>query len=331
MRDLFRDRSNGYIESIKRGQAVMSYLNGQMVYGEGSIQERTEKLAVAIESADAVIIGAGAGLSTSVGFTYSGERFERYFFDFAEEYGITDIYSGGFFPFPNDETRWAWWARAIYYNRYIKAPKPVYENLLKVVSGKDYFVVTTNVDHQFQRAGFDKKRLFYTQGDFGLFQSENGKDGITFDNEVWVNRAMEAQGFIRDDSGEFDVPSDKSIKMQIPSELIPVMPTTGGPVTNNLRADGTFVEDGGWRDASARYSDFLRRHENMNVLFLELGVGANTPVIIKFPFWQMAITNKNSTYACVNYGEAFCPAELEDRSICISSDIGDVLETILQF
>ena len=234
MRDLFRDRPNGYIESIKRGQAVMSYLNGQMVYGEGSIQERTEKLAVAIESADAVIIGAGAGLSTSAGFTYSGERFERYFFDFAEEYGITDIYSGGFFPFPNDETRWAWWARAIYYNRYIKAPKPVYENLLKVVSGKDYFVVTTNVDHQFQRAGFDKKRLFYTQGDFGLFQSEDGKDGITFDNEVWVNRAMEAQGFIRDDSGEFDVPSDKSIKMQIPSELIPVMPTTGGPVTNNL-------------------------------------------------------------------------------------------------
>ena len=331
MRDLFRDRPNGYIESIKRGQAVMSYLNGQMVYGEGSIQERTEKLAVAIESADAVIIGAGAGLSTSAGFTYSGERFERYFFDFAEEYGITDIYSGGFFPFPNDETRWAWWARAIYYNRYIKAPKPVYENLLKVVSGKDYFVVTTNVDHQFQRAGFDKKRLFYTQGDFGLFQSEDGKDGITFDNEVWVNRAMEAQGFIRDDSGEFDVPSDKSIKMQILSELIPVMPTTGGPVTNNLRADGTFVEDGGWRDASARYSDFLRRHENMNVLFLELGVGANTPVIIKFPFWQMAIANKNSTYACVNYGEAFCPAELEDRSICISSDIGDVLETILQF
>ena len=331
MRDLFRDRPNGYIESIKRGQAFMSYLNGQMVYGEGSIQERTKKLVAAMDAADAVIIGAGAGLSTSAGFTYSGERFERYFFDFAEEYGITDIYSGGFFPFPNDETRWAWWVRAIYYNRYIKAPKPVYENLLKVVSGKDYFVITTNVDHQFQRAGFDKKRLFYTQGDFGLFQSEDGKNGITFDNEVWVNRAMEAQGFIRDDSGEFDVPSDKSIKMQIPSELIPVMPITGGPVTNNLRTDGSFVEDAGWQAASARYSDFLRRHENMNVLFLELGVGANTPMIIKFPFWQMAITNNNSTYACVNYGEAFCPAELEERSICISSDIGDVIETILQF
>ena len=184
MRDLFRDRPNGYIESIKRGQAVMSYLNGQMVYGEGSIQERTEKLAVAIESADAVIIGAGAGLSTSAGFTYSGERFERYFFDFAEEYGITDIYSGGFFPFPNDETRWAWWARAIYYNRYIKAPKPVYENLLKVVSGKDYFVVTTNVDHQFQRAGFDKKRLFYTQGDFGPLTTKSGSI------ELWRHRDL---------------------------------------------------------------------------------------------------------------------------------------------
>ena len=331
MRNSLRDRPNGYIESIEIGQAVMSYLKGQMVYGEGSILERSAKLVAAIEASDTVIIGAGAGLSTSAGFTYSGERFERYFFDFAEEYGITDIYSGGFFPFPDDETRWAWWARAIYYNRYTKAPKPVYEKLLQVVKGKDYFVVTTNVDHQFQRAGFDKKRLFYTQGDFGLFQSQDGKDGMTFDNEVWVNRAMEAQGFIRDDYGEFDVPHNKSIKMQIPSNLIPRMPTTGGAVTNNLRSDGTFVEDAGWRDASARYSDFLRRHENMKVLFLELGVGANTPVIIKFPFWQMAITNNNSTYACINYGEAFCPVEFEDRSICISSDIGDVLETILQF
>nr|WP_298877067.1 hypothetical protein [uncultured Mogibacterium sp.] len=329
MRDSFRDRPNGYIESIRMGQTVMHSLSGKLIYGSGSIDERIEKLSDAIEQADAIIIGAGAGLSTSAGFTYEGERFNKYFFDFAKMYGITDIYSGGFYPFPDEETRWAWWARTIYYNRYINAPKPVYEDLLKIVNDKDYFVVTTNVDHQFQRAGFDKKRLFYTQGDYGLFQSEAGQDGETYDNEEWVMNAMEAQGFVRNELGAFEVPDDKSIDTRIPKTLVPRLPSTGEPMTNNLRIDGTFVEDAGWHEASARYADFIRRHENMKVLFLELGVGGNTPVIIKFPFWKMAVSNSRSTFACINFGEAYCPQELSDRSICISSDIGDVLARVL--
>ena len=292
-------------------------------------EEQILRLQKEINDADAIVIGAGAGLSTSAGFTYGGERFERYFFDFARKYGIRDMYSGGFYPFPDEETRWAWWARHIYFNRYIDAPKPVYQELLSLVKDKDYFVVTTNVDHQFQRAGFDKKRLFYTQGDYGLFQSVNPGIRKTYDNEEWVMKAMEAQGFIKDEAGEFHLPEDGKLNMSIPSGLIPKCPDDGSDVTMNLRADDSFVEDEGWHRASQAYSDFIGSHENMHILYLELGVGANTPVIIKYPFWQMTYANENAVYACINYGEAICPKEIEERSICIDGDIGEVLELLV--
>ena len=281
-----------------------------------------------IESADAIVIGAGAGLSTSAGFTYSGERFYRYFFDFAKTYGIKDMYSGGFYPFPDAETRWAWWARHIYFNRYIDAPKPVYEKLYKLVKDKNYFVITTNVDHMFQKAGFDKKRLFYTQGDYGLFQSVNPSLQRTYDNEEWVMKAMEVQGFVRDKNRPFQVPEGGELKMRIPTELIPVCPDDGSEVTMNLRADDTFVEDEGWHRASAAYAEFLTKNDKLHVLYMEFGVGANTPVIIKYPFWQMTLENENAVYACLNYGEAFCPGEIEERSICIDGDIDLVLDEI---
>ena len=209
----------------------------------------------------------------------------------------------------------------------MKAPKPVYEMLLELVKEKDYFVITTNVDHQFQKAGFDKKRLFYTQGDYGLFQSIDPRVRKTYDNEDWVMKAMEAQGFILDETGVFQLPEDGKISMRIPTELIPKCPDDGSDVAMNLRADDSFVEDEGWHRASAAYSDFIRRHENLHVLYLELGVGANTPVIIKYPFWQMTLANEKAVYACLNYGESFCPEEIADRSICIDGDIGEVFET----
>ena len=293
----------------------------------GSYSDNIQKLKQALAECDAVVIGAGAGLSTSAGFTYSGERFDRYFFDFKARFGITDMYSGGFYPFPDEETRWAWWARHIWFNRYINAPKPVYENLLALVKDKDYFVLTTNVDHCFQKAGFDKKCLFYTQGDYGLFQSVDPTIKQTFDNEEWVVKAMAAQSFVRGENGEFTVPEDKSIKMTVPTELIPKCPVGGGKVTMNLRADDTFVEDEGWHAAAERYSDFIRTRKG-KVLFLELGVGYNTPVIIKIPFWNMTAQNKNATYACINYGEAVTLEEIADRSICIDGDIGDVIEEL---
>ena len=328
MKNLYDEMPNGYGESIQRGLSAVRTLGRRLSYGSGTKEDKIARLQSEIETADAIVIGSGAGLSTSAGFTYSGERFERYFFDFAEKYGIRDMYSGGFYPFPDNKIRWAWWARQIYYNRYVAAPKPVYQELLSLVQDKDYFSITTNVDHQFQRAGFDKKRLFYTQGDYGLFQTVDGRNGRTYDNEEWVLRAMEAQGFVKDAEGVYQVPESGTLSMELPAELIPTCPDDGSAVTTNLRADGSFVEDAGWRRASAAYSDFLRRHENLHVLYLELGVGANTPVIIKYPFWQMTLTNEKAVYACINYGEAFCPDRIEDRSICIDGDIGAVLQQL---
>lgn len=328
MKNLCDEMPNGYSESIRQGLAAVRCFGGRMSFETGTKEERIARLKQEIEMSDAIVIGAGAGLSASAGLTYSGERFERYFFDFAKKYGIRDIYTGGFYPFPDAETRWAWWARHIYFNRYIEPPRPVYRKLLTLVKDKDYFAITTNVDHQFLRAGFDQKRLFCTQGDYGLFQTVDGRNGKTYDNEEWVIKAMAAQGFVKDADGVFRVPEDGKITMRIPAELLPKCPDDGADLTMNLRADDSFAEDAGWHRASAAYSDFLRRHENLRVLYLELGVGGNTPVIVKYPFWQMTLANKNAVYACVNYGEAFCPREIADRSICIDGDIGEVLELL---
>ena len=293
--------------------------------GKGSKEEQLRRLKEAMISFDAILIGAGAGLSTSAGLTYSGERFRKYFFDFAEKYGISDIYSGGFYPFPDEETRWAWWARHIYFNRYIPAPKPVYQQLLSLLKGKDYFVLTTNVDHQFQQAGFDKNRLFYMQGDYGLFQSVNPENRKTYDNEVWVMRAMEAQGFERNENGIFEVPGDKKLLTRIPTGLIPACPDDGSAVTMNLRSDDSFVEDEGWGKAAQQYEQYLDLHETGEILYLELGVGGNTPVIIKLPFWKMTMANPEAVYACLNYGEAYCPSQIEEQAVCIDDDIGETL------
>lgn len=269
---------------------------------------KAEKLKKELEAADAVIIGAGAGLSTSAGFTYSGRRFEENFGDFIEKYGFTDMYSAGFYPFETLEEHWAYWSRYIFINRYRDEPGPVYENLRGLVRGKDYFVLTTNVDHCFQRAGFDKERLFYTQGDYGLWQCSRPCHSRTYDNEAAVKKMVAKQK-----------------DMRIPSELVPRCPVCGAPMTMNLRADGGFVEDGGWHEAAKRYEVFLKRHEGARVLYLELGVGNNTPGIIKYPFWRMTAENKNAVYACVNLAESYVPSEIRERSICLTGDIGEIL------
>ena len=271
-----------------------------------------ERLKAALQDCDAVVIGAGSGLSTAAGFTYTGERFERHFSDFAEKYGIQDMYSGGFYPFPTQEEFWAYWSRYIYINRYHDAPKPVYDDLLKLVQDKDYFVITTNVDHCFQKAGFDKKRLFYTQGDYGLFQCSEPCCQETFDNESVIREMVTRQE-----------------NMKIPTELLPVCPHCGKPLTMNLRSDNKFVEDEGWHRAAERYENFLRTREGQEILFLELGVGYNTPVIIKYPFWQMAAKNPNATYVCINQGQAMCPQEMDRQAICIDADIGTTLSIIV--
>lgn len=276
-----------------------------------SFSEQIKKLQTVLQDCDAVVIGAGAGLSTSAGFTYNGERFEQNFSDFAEKYGFSDMYSGGFYPYPTQEEYWAYWSRYIFLNRYQDAPKPVYGDLLKLVAGKDYFVITTNVDHCFQKAGFDKKRLFYTQGDYGLFQCSGPCCQETFDNEAVVREMVRRQ-----------------VNGKVPTELLPVCPHCGRPLTMNLRADDSFVEDEGWHRAAERYENFLRTRAGEKILFLELGVGYNTPVIIKYPFWRMTVKNPNAIYACINHGQAVCPEEIEKQSICIDADIGSVLQAL---
>lgn len=279
----------------------------------GDYSEQIKKLKEKIETADAILIGAGSGLSTSAGLTYSGERFMKYFADFYEKYGINDIYSGGFYPFESLEEYWAWWSRHIYYNRYSDNPGKPYYDLLELVKGKDYFVLTTNVDHQFQLAGFDKTRLFYTQGDYGLWQCSKPCHQATYDNEETVRQMIAEQK-----------------NMRIPTELVPHCPKCGRPMTMNLRSDNTFVQDDGWYAAAERYENFIKKHIGKSILLLELGVGGNTPGIIKYPFWRMTASNPNAIYACINLGEAITVKGLETQSMVFSDDIGDILEELIR-
>ena len=274
-------------------------------------EAQVNRLKIEIETADAIFIGAGAGLSTSAGFTYTGSRFRQYFADFEDKYGFHDMYSGGFYPYKTPEEYWAYWSRYIEVNRYQNTDKPVYENLFELVKDKNYFVITTNVDHCFQKAGFDKHRLFYTQGDYGLWQCSKPCHDTTYDNEIIIKKMVAEQK-----------------DMRIPPGLIPHCPVCGAPVSMNLRADNTFVEDSGWHTAAKRYQDFIRHHEGLNILYLELGVGNNTPGIIKYPFWQMTYSNPNAAYVCINLSEAYVPAEIKKQSICIDHDIEDVLKQL---
>lgn len=289
------------------------FSNMRIIKSTENYSDSLSRLKRELAQAQCVIIGAGAGLSTAAGFTYSGRRFEENFGDFIKKYNIGDMYSGGFYPFPTQEEFWAWWSRHIWLNRYVDAPKRVYEKLLEIVKDKDYFVITTNVDHCFQKSGFEKERLFYTQGDYGLFQCSVPCCVETFDNRDLIAQMVERQK-----------------NMRIPSELLPVCPHCGKPLTLNLRSDGKFVEDEGWHRAAKRYENFIKAAQGKNILFLELGVGYNTPIIIKYPFWEMTAKNPDAVYACINYGEAVCPEEIKRRAVLINCDIDRVLTDLLQ-
>lgn len=290
-----------------------------------------QKLKKVLNQAETILIGAGAGLSTSAGFVYDGERFQAHFSDFEKAYGIKDMYSGGFYPFASLEEFWAFFSRMIWINRYVNPPNPVYQKLLELVKDRDFFVITTNVDHCFQKTGFDKNRLFYTQGDYGLFQCSEPCHKKTYDNEDTIRKMVIAQGWEIDGDRNLILPEDVTLKMTVPKDLLPLCPVCGKPMTMNLRSDRRFVEDQGWHQASSRYSDFLQSTKDRRVLFLELGVGYNTPVIIKDPFCRMTAQNPKATYVCINNGEAICPKWVGEQSICINEDIGKVLKDIQIF
>ena len=296
------------------------------------MKEGIAKLKNALASAEYILIGAGAGLSAAAGYDYGGARFLKYFSDFHERFGIEDIYTGGFYPFPRRGLFWAWWSRSIYINRYAPmSESDVYPNLLRLAAGRDYFVLTTNVDHAFQRTGFDKERLFYTQGDFGLFQSSRpagASAGRTYDNEEQVRAMLRAQGFTFAPNGALLLPEDGAPLMEVPAHLIPYCPDDGTEMTTNLRADEFFVEDAGWHAAAARYEDWLAHSEGRRMLLLELGVGANTPGIIKYPFWRMTAARADVTLAAINLG-AYVPDEIRGRSIALDGNLEEVLRELL--
>lgn len=291
--------------------------------------EQIEKLKRELEQAQALVIGAGAGLSASAGFGYTGQRFRKYFGDFEAKYGFHDMYSGGFHPYDTPEENWAYWSRYIYINRYMDPPKPVYHKLYELVKEKDYFVLTTNVDHCFQKAGFDKQRLFYTQGDYGLFQCSTPCHQKTYDNETIIRKMVEAQGYTVDRKGTLLLPENGHPEMAVPPDLVPYCPRCKEPMSVNLRADRTFAEDEGWHLASERYAEFLRAHRNRKVMFLEAAVGFNTPGIIKYSFWRMTREWKNAVYVCLNYGEAYAPDAIIEKSVCIDGDIGEILTRLV--
>ncbi len=295
-----------------------------MLKTERKAEQKVIEFQEVLDQTDTVLIGAGAGLSTAAGFAYGGEPFRRYFADFDEKYGFHDMYSGGFYPFPTLEEHWAYWSRFVFLNRYCDPPKPVYKNLLELVKDKDYFVLTTNVDHCFQKAGFDKHRLFYTQGDYGLWQCSKSCHNKTYDNGDIIRQMVEAQGFQVTGQG-MELLTGTVSKMAVPTELVPHCPKCGAPMAMNLRADHTFVQDEGWYIAAGRYDDFVRRHKNTPVLYLELGVGMNTPGIIKYNFWRQVYQNPKANYICINKGQSYAPREIANRSICLDMDAAQVL------
>ena len=277
----------------------------------GSFSGCVDRIADAIREADVVLVGAGAGLSTAAGFLYAGKRFDDNFADFRDAYGIADMYSGGFYPFLDQETYWAWWSRMILLNRYDCPVGQPYLDLVQMLQGRDYFVLTTNVDHQFQRAGIDHDRLFYTQGDYGLFQCSKPCHQATYDNEELVRQMAERQRDLR-----------------VPGELVPSCPRCGEPMVPNLRCDDTFVEDEGWHAAAKRYDDFLREHRHDRIVLLEVGVGGNTPGIIKYPFWRMAAQNRHATYVQLNKGEVLAPSQLERQSVILDCDAAEAIAAV---
>jgi NAD-dependent SIR2 family protein deacetylase len=269
------------------------------------------KLKNELNDADAILIGAGAGLSISAGFSYDGKRFTDNFSDMIKRYGFADMYSAGFYPFETPEEKWAYWSRFIYINRYEPDASKVYNDLLSFVQDKNFFVITTNVDHQFQKAGFPKDRLFYTQGDYGLFQCSKPCHKKTYDNEQIIRRMVIEQKDCR-----------------IPSELIPLCPVCGEPMSMNLRADDTFVETDGWHKASEHYTTFVKQNLDKRIVYFELGVGSNTPGIIKYPFWRFTLSNPASLYVCINKNEAIAPQEIDKQSNCLNNDIGEVIKDL---
>ena len=281
------------------------------IFQKEPYEEQITQASAYLKEADHVLIGAGAGLSAAAGLTYSGKRFQENFSDFIKKYGLQDMYSAGFYPFQTEEERWGYWCRHSYVNR-IKPPAlPLYQQLFDLVKEKDYFVLTTNVDYQFQKAGFSEERIFATQGDYGRIQCMKGCHPRTYDAVSMFAQMVQAE---------------KDCK--IPSYMVPKCPVCGGPMAMNLRCDQYFVEDEQWNEAAENYGKYLKQLKKGKAVLLELGVGFNTPSIIRFPFEKMVREHKNTELIRLNRDEAVIPESFGDRGIGINRDLCDSLRDI---
>ena len=274
------------------------------------MMDKIQLLRQLIADADYVLIGAGAGLSAAAGLDYAGEDFRREFREWIDRYGITDLYAASFYPFQTEEELWACWAKHIWFARYRPEALPLYRLLWDVVKQKDYFVITTNVDAQFEKAGFDKDRIFATQGDYAYFQPQSGSPRELYPNQQWVDQVLP---LIKD--------------CRIPTALIPYTPE-GKPVSMNLRSDNTFVEDYHWHEQSSRYQAFVADAYDKRLLLLELGVGFNTPVIIRFPFERMAAEFPQTTLVRFNRDYPQLTTVGINRFISFTEDLTEVLSSI---
>lgn len=274
-----------------------------------SLQSRLNRARDALAACDLLLIGAGAGLSGAAGLTYDGQRFRENFSDFIEKYPLCDMYSSAFYPFSTEEERWAYWARHISVNRYDPPALPLYRNLRELAERKPHFVITTNVDHQFYKAGFTGERIFAVQGDYGLRQCAKGCHDILYDNEQLVKRLRAS-----------------AVNCMVPTELVPLCPVCGGRMDVNLRKDERFVEDENWHMASERYVRFIRKLSGKRVVFLELGAGFNTPGIIRYPFEQMAYRCEASTLIRLNRDHPEGFAENKKRTVGFAENMAEVLD-----
>lgn len=294
-----------------------------------NLTNRVSKAKDLLKNADYVLIGAGAGLSTAGGFEYSGKNFDKYFSDFGKKYGFTDMYSGGFYPYKTLEEKWAFWSRYVYVNRYMnKNANKLYAQLFDLVKDKNYFIITTNVDHQFQLAGFDKNKIFYMQGDYGLFQCEVPCHNKTYDNEQLILKMLMSQNFLEKTNDGYTITHRSKWKMVIDSNFIPKCPVCGKNMTMNLRADDTFIQDNGLEEHLKLYEKFLCETKGKKLVLLEIGVGYNTPVIIKYPFEKMTYQYENINLIRFNKDYAICPKEIKEKTILFDENISEIFNLL---
>lgn len=264
-----------------------------------------------INKADYILIGAGAGLSTAAGLDYSGKRFEDNFGEFIEKYDFTDMYTAGFYDFNTEEEKWAFWAKHMYLNDIGIGATKLYKDVLNLVKDKKYFVITTNVDDQFYKAGFDKEKVFAMQGSLKYIQCSKACHNKLYDATDLVKEMI-----------------NKTKDCKIPTELVPVCPVCGEKMEVNVRIDANFVQDENWYKQDKRYGEFLDKSQDKNLLLLEIGVGFNTPGIIRFPFEQMVYNNVNTHLVRINKDYAFASKEIEDKTILFNEDTNKIVEDL---